>query len=273
MKPLAKWSPEYLKTLYALEVSKLNQESLTDEQREIQSKKVDAVYRLGTTPRMEEVWGKLLAKDADLIKYPVEKEQALVGGILEQIWLNPFGIEQDTPEEKTKELKKIIKKIEDLKEAIEGSGHASHWDGLTVEALLHKKNVDYRSGKGEVIGSQSPNYLKFIDINANAELSQLPLDEHIDWKQRTQAKRLGWWTREAMHLNITEILDFYSELMKDSSVVYKEHYQKDKPKLIRGLHRLMKELYGSPLDAYVADIASVILEDYYLDRDNVKSYR
>ena len=133
--------------------------------------------------------------------------------------------------------------------------------------------MDYRKGKGEVIGSQSPNYLKFIDINANAELSQLPLDEHMDWKQRTQAQRLGWWTREAMHLNITEILDFYSELMKDSSVVYKEHYQKDKPKLIRGLQRLMKELYGSPLDAYVADIASVILEDYYLDRDNVKSYR
>jgi hypothetical protein len=110
MKPLAKWSPEYLKALYALEVGKLNQESLTDEQREVQSKKVDAVYRLGTTPRMEEVWGKLLAKEADLIKYPVEKEQALVGGILEQIWLNPFGVEQATPEEKTKELKKIIKK-------------------------------------------------------------------------------------------------------------------------------------------------------------------
>ena len=115
--------------------------------------------------------------------------------------------------------------------------------------------------------------MKFIDTNANSELSHLPLDEHVDWKQRTQAQRLGWWTREAMHLNLIEILDFYSELMKDSSVVYKEHYQKDKPKLIRGLQRLMKELYGSPLDAYVADIASVILEDYYLDRDNVKSYR
>jgi len=273
MKPLANWSPDYLKTLYALEVDKLNHESLTDKQREIQTKKVNAFYRLGTTPRMEGVWNKLLAKDADLIKHPEEKEQALVGGIHEQIWLNPFGVEQDTPDEKAKELKKIIKKIEDLKEAIENSGHASHWDGLAVEALLHKKNVDYRIGKSEVISSPPLNYLKFIDANANAELSQLPLDEHMDWIQRTQAQRLAWWTREALHLNLVEILDFYSELMKDSSVAYKEHYQKDKPKLIRGLHKLMKALYGSPLDAYVAEIVSVILEDYFLDRDNVKSYR
>jgi hypothetical protein len=273
MKSLASWSPDYLKVLYTLEVGKLNQKFLTDKQREVQTKKVDAVYRLGTTPIMEKVWGKLLAKDADFIKNPLEQEQALVSGILENIWLNPFGADQDTPEENTKELNKIIKKIEDLKEAIAKSSYASYWDDLAVETLLHKKNVDYRNAKGEVIGSQFLNYLKFIDTNADDELSQLPLDEHMDWKQRTQAQRLGWWTREALHLNLIEILDFYSELMMDSSVIYKKHYQRDKPKLIRGLHRLMIELYGSPLDAYVADIASVILEDYYLNRDNVKSYR
>lgn len=273
MKLLANWSPDCLKTHYVLEVEKLNKESLTDEQREIQSKKVDAVYRLGTDPRMEVLWRKLLNKDANLITNIEDKEIALVIGILDNIWLNPFGAEQDTPEKKTKELNKIVKKIEDLKEDIDISGHASYLDDLVVEALLHKKNVDYRNGKGEAVGSHSFNYLKFTVANADAELSQLPLDEHMDWKQRTQAQRLGWWTREALHLNLIEILDFYSELLKDSSFVYKEHYQRDKPKLIRGLQRLMKELYGSPLDAYVAELVSVIFEDYYLDRNNVKSYR
>jgi hypothetical protein len=104
MKSLASWSPDYLKVLYTLEVGKLNQKFLTDKQREVQTKKVDAVYRLGTTPIMEKVWGKLLAKDADFIKNPLEQEQALVSGILENIWLNPFGADQDTPEENTKEL-------------------------------------------------------------------------------------------------------------------------------------------------------------------------
>jgi hypothetical protein len=273
MKPLANWSPVGLKRLYENEVYKSAHYKYTDEQKEAQIKKTEALYRLGTQEEMKEVWEKLLAKDAVVIKYPVDKEMALIGGIHGLIWLNPLGAEQATPEEKTKELKKIVHKIEKLKEDIQNSGHGSYWNEWAMEAFLHKKNIEYRNKKGESIGVQSPNYLKFIDINANAELSQLPLDEHMSWSKRSQAQRLGWWTREAIGLSLAEILDFYSELMLHSSDVYKEYYEKDKPKLIRGLQRLMKSIYGSPLDDYVAKIAGIILDDYYLDRDNVKSYR
>jgi hypothetical protein len=295
MKPLQSWTPDTLKTLYEHEVYKLAHNEYTDEEKGLQSKKTEAFYRLGTHLDMKEVWEKLLAKDRVAIKHPVEKnmgewaklltkdglaikhpvdkELALVSGIHGLIWLNPFGAKQATPEEKTKELKKIVRKIDKLKEGIENSGHASYWNEWAMEALLHKKNVDYRKDKGEVIGSQSLNRLKYIDTNANAELSQFPLDEHMPWGKRYSQQRLGWWTREAMTLSLTEILDFYSELMMDSSEVYKEFYQRDKPKLIRGLQDLMNSIYGSPLDDYVAKIAGIILDDYYLDRDNVKSYR
>ncbi|MBT8547387.1 hypothetical protein G6680_02070 [Polynucleobacter paneuropaeus] len=273
MKPLQSWTPDTLKTLYEHEVYKLAHNEYADEKRELQNKKTEALYRLGTHHRMKDVWERLLAKDGVAIKYPVDKELALVSGIHGLIWLNPFGAKQATPGDKTKELKKIVKKIEDLVEDIENSGHASYWDEMAMETLLHKRNVDYRKEKGEVIGYQSLNFLKYIDINANAELSQIPLDEHMPWRDRLQAQRLGWWTREVMQLNLTDILNFYSELMMDSSEVYKENYEKDKPKLIRGLQRLMQSIYGSPLDTYVAELVSVIFEDDFLDRDNVKSYR
>ena len=273
MKPLADWTPKELKKLYEHEVYKLAHNEYSDEEREIQERKTEALYRLGTHHRMKEVWEKLLAKDAVVIKYPVDKEMALVGGIHWHIWLNPFGVEKATPEDKTKELKKIVHKIDKLKEDIEKSGHGKDWNVWAMEALLHKRNVEYRKGMGEVIGSQSPNYLKFIDINANAELSQFPLDEHMPWRERYSQQRLGWWTREAMTLKLTDILDFYSELMMDSSEVYKEFYQRDKPKLIRGLQELMNSIYGSPLDSYVAELVSIIFEDDFLDRDNVRSYR
>ena len=274
MKPLANWSPDFLRTLYLHEVDKLANGNLTLKQKEVQGKKIEALYRLGTYDDMKDVWARLLARDADSIKYLVDKEMALVGGILEQIWSNPFGEKQDTPSVRNDKIVEVLETIKELQRLINKLGEASDEDKVILESMLHKRNIEYRVQEGEKIGlPPSPNYLKFINTNASFDLRQLPLDEHMPWKDRSQAQRLGWWAREALGLKLTDILDAYSENLAYYSEVYKEHYQKDKPKLIRGLHRLMKELYGSPLDAYVADIVSVILEDYYLDRDNVKSYR
>lgn len=272
MKPLANWSPEFLKTLYALEVDRLNSGKLTLKQKEVFTKKTEALYRLGTALDMQDVWQKLLAKKATFIKHPIDKEQALVGAIHELIWLNPFGFKQATPSEKKEELGEISKKIKELKRLINKSGEASFEDKEVFEALLHKKNVEYRNQKGEEIGAQLPNYLKFVDINAGAELSTLPLDEHIAWKRRSQAQRLGWWTREAIGLNLNEVLDYYSQRMDDYSKVYKTNYGQFQPKLIKGLKSLMKDLYGTPLEDYVGRIATVILNKE-VSKDYVRGYK
>jgi hypothetical protein len=95
MKPLASWSPDYLRTLYQLELDKLANGNLSLKQKEVQVKKIEALHGLGTYDNMKDVWAKLLDRDADIIKYSVEKEQALVSGIHGAIWLNPFGEKQD----------------------------------------------------------------------------------------------------------------------------------------------------------------------------------
>jgi hypothetical protein len=271
-KKLADWSPKLLQNLYASVLERLASDNLNQREVKAFTKRAEAIYRLGTHQDMKEVWEKLLAKKAVFIKYPVDKEQALIGTIQELMWFNSFGAERATPSENTEQLKEISKKIKELQRLIKKSGQASYEDKEFLETILHKRNVEYRNQHGEKIGSQSPNYLKFIDINANAELSTLPLDEHMPWKQRSQAQRLGWWTREAMGMSLNEILDYYSERMGDYSKVYKTHYGQFQPKLIKGLKDLMKELYGSPLEDYVGRIASAILNKE-ITKDYVRGYK
>ena len=271
-KKLADWSPKLLQNLYASVLERLASDNLNQREIKAFTKRAEAIYRLGTHQDMKEVWEKLLAKKVVFIKYPVDKEQALIGTIQELMWFNSFGAERATPSENTEQLKEISKKIKELQRLIKKSGQASYEDKEVLETILHKRNVEYRNQKGEKIGSQSPNYLKFIDINANAELSTLPLDEHMSWKQRSQAQRLGWWTREAMGMSLNEILDYYSERMGDYSKVYKTHYGQFQPKLIKGLRDLMKELYGSPLEDYVGRIASAILNKE-ITKDYVRGYK
>jgi hypothetical protein len=271
MKSLADWSPEFLRTLYALEVEKLKRWELTPEQKEVFSWKVDALYRLGAYEDMKELWDKLLAKDA-LLKHPIRLEQALIGGIRKLIWLNSYGIKPITPAEKNEQLGEISKKIRELQRLINKAGEANFEEKVILETILHKRNVEYRNQNGEKIDSQPSLFLKFIDNNANTELQNLPLDEHLPWKSRNQTQRLGWWTREALALTLNDILDFYSERMGDYSKVYKEHYGQFQPKLIKGLRALMKDLYGSPLEEYVGRIASVIM-DKDISKDYVRGYK
>lgn len=271
-KKLADWSPKLLQNLYASVLERLASDNLNQREIKAFTKRAEAIYRLGTHQDMKGVWEKLLAKKVVFIKYPVDKEQALIGTIQELMWFNSFGAERATPSENTEQLKEISKKIKELQRLIKKSGQASYEDEEVLETILHKRNVEYRNQKGEKIGSQSPNYLKFIDINANAELSTLPLDEHMPWEQRSQAQRLGWWTREAMGMSLNEILDYYSERMGDYSKVYKAHYGQFQPKLIKGLRDLMKELYGSPLEDYVGRIASAILNKE-ITKDYVRGYK
>jgi hypothetical protein len=274
MKQLANWSPDFLKTLYLHEVDKLANGNLSLKQKEVQGKKIEALYRLGTYDDMKDVWANLLARDADSIKYPVDKEMALVGGILEQIWSNPFGEKQDTPSVRNDKIEEVSETIKELQRLIKKLGEASYEDGVILENILHKRNVEYRVGKGEKIDlPPSPNYLKFININANSDINQLPLDEHMPWKDRSQAQRLGWWAREALGLKLTNILNYYSENLAHYSEVYKDHYAKDTSKLCRGLSWLMNQLYAKDLDDYVARILNVIWDIDSWDKDKVRKIR
>jgi hypothetical protein len=292
MKPLQSWSPDYLHKLYKHQVDKLAHGELNLKQKEVQERKIEALYRLGTHQDMKAVWEKLLSKDADMIVYPVDKELALVGGILEQIWINPFGEPQVRPSDK-KQLGEIAEKIKELQRLINKSKEASYEDKQILKTILHKRNIEYRNQHGEQIGSQSPNYFKFIDINANAELSQIALDEHMPWRKRSPLaelsqialdehmpwrdryplQRLGWWTREAMTLQLTDILGYYSERMGDYSKTYKDHYAKDTSQLSRGLSWLMNQIYGKDLDDYVARIINAILDVDSWDKDKVRKNR
>lgn len=274
MNPLQSWSPKELKKHYDIEVYKLAHEKYNLKQKEVQSKKIEALIRLGTHQDMREVWEKLLSRDAVMIQYPVDKEMALVGGIHEFIWLNPFGEKQLRPSDMDEQLGEIAEKTKELQRLIKKSGEATYENQVILETILHKRNLEYRNEKGEKNSfPQSPNYLKFIDINANAELSQIPLDEHMPWRDRSQAQRLGWWTREAMGINLTDILGYFSERMGDYSKVYKDHYAKDTTQLSRGLSWLMKQLYGKDLDEYVARIINAILDEDSWDKDKVRKNR
>ena len=272
MKPLSDWSPQFLKTRYKQEVDKLSWKEFTEEQKQVQLENIEAVYRLGTYQTMKEVWSKLLARDT-FLKYPVDKEMALVGSICDRMCLYAFGGVQDTPEAKTKELKKIIHKIDDLKEKIQNSSHASFWDTKAMEALLHKKNIEYRNKNGESIGAQSPTYLKHVSGNAGQAMSITSLDEHMPWLKRTSAQHLGWWTREALGLSLSEILNFYSELMEDVSEVYKENYAIRTSNMSRLLSSFMEEMYEQPLDEYVASIMCAIYGNDSWERDKVRKLR
>jgi hypothetical protein len=273
MKSLESWAPEWLKRYYQVELDKLTQENLNPKQKETQSKRARVLYRLGTHQEMKDVWGKLLIKDAKEIKYLDDKELALVDGICGLIGISISGEKLTTPLDKGGQLQEISDKIQELQRLIRKSTEASSEDGVIVETILHKINVEYRNSKGEKIAPQSPNYLKHIDINANSELSTLSLDEHMPWKERTQVQRLGWWTREATTLNLTDILSFYSERMNDYSENYKYHYAKNTSKLSRGLSWLMEQLYGKPFDDYVAKLLNVILDTDSWDKDKVRKIR
>ena len=271
MKPFKSWTPKFLITLYENEVNKLVHNEYNEKQRQVQSRKADAFYHLGTYEDMKDVWEKLLAYEIKS-KYPVNVEEALVGGILEQIWINPFGEKVDTPKEKNQQLGDVTRAIKTLQRAIKKAGEARHENQIIMETILHKKNMEHRNQRGEKFALPA-NQVRYIDINARADLSSFPLDEHMPWKQRNMEQRLGWWTKEAMAVNLTEILDYYSERMTDYSRVYKDHYAKDTSKLCRGLSWLMNQLYGKDLDDYVARIMNVVLDVNSWDKDKVRKNR
>lgn len=282
-KKLASWSPEYLKTIYAFEMDRLEGGELTLKQKEVFAKKSEALYRLGTHQDMKEVWSKLLAKDAEVKKYPVDrgllatktpvnKEQVLVGGIHELIWLNSFGAKQITPSEKKEQLGEISQKIKELQRLIKKSGEANYEDMVILENILHKKNIEYRNQMGEELKPLSFHGMKFIDGDANTDILTSSLGEEIPWMRRSQTQRLGWWAKEALELNLSEILDYYSERMGGYSKIYKNYYGQFQPKLIRGLKILMKDLYGSPLEDYVGRIASAVLNKE-ITKDYVRGYK
>lgn len=271
MQSLARWAPELLKTLYNLEVEKFERWELTLKQKEVFSWKVQALHRLGTHGDMRELWKKLLTKDT-LSVNPFAVERVLVGGIHQLIWLNSHGIKQTTPSQKREQLEEISKKIKELQRLIKKAGEANFEEKVIIETILHKRNAEYRNRSGEKIDSEPSMFLRFIDGNANMELHKLSLDEHKSWEARSQSQRLGWWTREALELSLNDILGFYSERMSDYSKEYKDRYGQFQPKLIKGLKALMREIYGSPYEEYVARIASVIL-DKDIDKNYVRGYK
>jgi len=271
MKPLQSWSPNYLHKLYKHEVDKLAHGELNLKQKEVQKRKIEALYRLGTHQDMKEVWTKLLDRDADAIKYSVEKELALVDGIHGCIWREAFGEKRATPKDKNDQLGEVNKAINELQRVIKKSGEASDETHLIVETLLHKKNLEYRNQRGENKSfPENPSWLKLNEGSATQELSQLAFDEHMPWLDRFPAQRLGWWTREAMALNLTEILNYYSERMDYHSQVYDTHYAMESSKIREGLSWLMNQIYGKDLNEYVARIMNAILDVDSWDKDKVR---
>jgi hypothetical protein len=271
-KNLASWSPEYLRILYDLELDRLASGELTHKQKEVFTKKTEALYRLGSHQAMKEVWSKLLEKTMVVDRYPVHKgllvtknpfnkEQALIGGIHELIWLNSFGGERAIPSKKKQSLEDISKKIKELQKLIKKSGEAYYEDMAVVENILHVKNIEYRNQMGEELKSPSFHSLNFIDGDVNSDLLTTPLGEQIPWMKRSQTQRLGWWTKQALELSLTDILDYYSERMGGYSKIYKDNSGLPQAKLQRDLYVLMKMLYGSPLHEYVNSITSTILNN------------
>jgi len=282
-KDLAKWAPDYLKTLYALDMDRLAKSKLSQKEKAIFLKRTEALYRLGTLQDMKEVWSKLLVKELKQKKHRVDKgllatnlpndnEHLLIEGIHELIWLGSYGIEGLAPADKKKELSEISKKIKELKGMIKKSGQANYETSVIFENYLHKKNFDYRIQKGEVLSPPSFHAIKYIEGDLGADLSNIYLGEEIPWQKRTQSQRLGWWAKEAIELNLLDLLDYYIERMSGYSKIYKDNYSQFQPKLIRGLIDLMKRLYGSPLEDYVGRIASAILNKE-ISKDYVRGYR
>jgi NurA-like 5'-3' nuclease len=254
-----------------MELDKLSNGNLSLKQKEIQAKKIDALYRLGTYEDMKDVWFKLLDKDAKAIKCSVEKELALVSGIYECIWREAFGEKKSTPKDKNMQLGEVTKAIKELQRVIKKSNEAAYETHLIVETLLHKKNLEYRNQRGENKSfPKNPNWLKFNEGSATQELSILAFDEHMSWLDRFPAQRLGWWTREAMALNLTEILDYYSEIMDYYSKVYDANYAMESSKIREGLSWLMNQIYGKDFNDYVARIMNAILADDSWDKDRVR---
>lgn len=271
MKELKNWAPEFLRSLYTLEVGKLKIYKLNPKQKAALSWKLNALYRLGTHEDMREVWHKLLAKDT-FLKNSIHAEKALVGGIHQLVWLNSHGIKLTTPGEEKEKLEEISKKIRELQKLIKRVGVADFEEKVILETALHKRNMKYRAQKGEEINSEPLMFSKFINGNINAELSHLPLGEDVSWGNRSQSQRLGWWAREATRLTLIEVLNLYVERMGEYSIGYKEQYGQFQPKLIKGLKTLMKKLYGSSLEDYVGRIATVILEKE-ITRDYLRGYK
>jgi hypothetical protein len=282
-KDLAKWSPNYLKTLYALELDKFTSGDFSEKQKQVLVKRIDALYRLGSHPDMREVWNRLLKKDLIRSKHKVDKgllatntpadnEHLLIGGIHELIWLNSFGVKQLTPSQKEKQLGEISKKIKELQKLIRRSGEAHYENLVSFENFLHRKNIDYRNQMGEEVEPTSFHNITLINGNLGTELSTLSFGESQPWLKRTQAQRLGWWAKEVGEVSLTDVLDYYSERLGGYSNLYKKHYGRFQPLLIRGLVVLMKDLYGSPLEEYVGRIASTILNKD-ISKDYVRGYK
>lgn len=273
-KEFPSWAPDILIDLYKFEAYKLENNEYSQKAKEVQIMKMDAFYRLGTYEDMKDVWTKLLARETAMISHPIDINIALVDGIHGQIWLNPLGVRQPTPKEKDEQLGDVGKAIKSLQRAIRKADEATFENPVIVESLLHKRNTEYRNLRGENLELPANSvYIRYIERSAAAELSNLSLDEHMPWKERTQAQCLGWWAREAISLNLTDILEYYSEKMNFYSKTYRDHYAKDTSRLCRGLSWLMNELYGKDLDDYVARIMNVILDVDSWDKDKVRKNR
>jgi hypothetical protein len=271
MKPLADWSPEALNKLYFEVLERLSDKDLNPRERDVFSQRKGAIYRLGTHEDMRAVWEKLLTREPKQIKYEVDGgllainpqnniEQALVNGIQEVLW-HTLGVELEKPRDRKIQLQEIADKVEELKSLINGSGVGLFEDSRVLENVLHKRNIEYRQGLGEDMGSQSFQGVTHIEGDAKSGLAFLRLDEDKPWMDRNLLQQLGWWTREALELNLTDILDYYSERMDGYAKIYKDNYGLIQPKLQRGLYAVMMRLYGSPLHDHVNSIASAILDD------------
>lgn len=156
-KNLATWAPEHLRACYSDEFKKNIIEgkkydpdlkewlALTPIQKEVFTKKTEALYRLGTYPAMKEVWVKLLAKDAHNTMREQDKEEILVGGILEALWLSALEVKRKPPEEIEEELNNISQAIKALQKMIKRSGIASYEDKGVIGDILRERNAIHQN--------------------------------------------------------------------------------------------------------------------------------
>ena len=285
MKRLADWSPEALNKIYLEVLDRLSDGGLSSREKRVYTQRKEAIYCLGTHHDMKDVWKKLLSKkpiesmylvSAGLIgeRHPNTLEIALVSGIQEVIWQS-IGIDMDKVSDKKIQLEKITEAIKDLQSHISKSGYADYEDGEILTNILHKRNVEYRNQLSEGIKPQAFLGMTLIDGDAQNELEGFPFEEHKPWSKRTQAQRLAWWTKSAMRIRLTDILDYYSERMSGYLEFHKDHYAIESTRLSLGLSRLMDRLYGKPLDAHVGSMITAIFDDKdsNWDKDRVRKIR
>ena len=270
--PLEKWSPKELVEKYAHCFS-TEQEFISKQFPQIKH----ALYRLGTNLDMKECWEKLLHT-----KVFLPKQEYAGMWMVSQIYMmltEVFMRSDDvlTPQFKKKEIKKIEDLVNKLIIATHNSNEALKESFFTVQTKLSESIIKTYPDRSRNVGFEVAPISSWSFISGIRDVfKQVKKKESLEpfeWDLWAEDKKSAWIISQIEAMDLTSILRFYLEQLKEIPDNYASEYiASTRATVTKKLYEIVYKSYGDYLPECVTPMVNAIL-DLELGIEDITPYK